>query len=226
MNENDDRQSEGTPSPPSPPPGPWLPPRLRARLEEAELEPIKASPASTIIGWSVILVLIGAVVGGVMAIRHNEAMKVKAAAAKAEAERLVAVADSIRQVQTADSLKAVAVADSIKAFQALPRWKQEVILAKLHPNADSLDAPPTDEEGHFVIDGGEFLFEDAANQAADAAKARTKLTIRVTPVVDGDNTSYHLYVGNFTHKAEAAFTANQLLQKGALTEANVVKLPK
>jgi len=227
MNENDDRQSEGPPEPPSPPPPaakPYLPPRLRQRLEEAELEPVKGSPAGAIAGWAIMIALIGAVVGGVMLIRHNEAMKAKAAAAQAEKERLAAVADSIARVKTADSLRAVAVADSAAAFKALPRWKQEVLLAKQHPDSSSTGI--SDEEGHFTIDGGSYLFDDAANQAVDAAKTATKLAVRMVPVTSGDNTTYHVYVGNFTHKAEAAFTANQLLQKGLLPQANVVKLEK
>ena len=225
MNENDDRQSEGPPSPPpSPTPGPWLPPRLRARLEEAAEEPIKGSAAGTIAGWSIMIALIGAVVGGVMLIRHNEAMKAKAAAQQAEKERLAAVADSIARVKTADSLRAVAVLDSTKAFQALPRWKQEVLLAKAHPDSSSTGI--SDEEGHFTIDGGTYLFDDAANQAMDAAKTSTKMAVRMVPVDADGNTSYHVYVGNFTHKAEAAFVANQLLQKGALPQAKVVKLEK
>jgi hypothetical protein len=224
MNENDDRQSEGPPSPPTPPARPYLPPRLRQRLEDAEAEPIKVSPAGAIAGWAIMIALIGAVVGGIMLIRHNEAMKAKAAADQAEKERLAAVADSIARVKTADSLRVVAVLDSTKAFQALPRWKQEVLLAKAHP--DSSSTAITDEEGHFAIDGGTYLFDDAANQAADAAKTATKMAVRMVPVDDNGNTTYHVYVGSFSHKAEAAFVANTLLQKGALPQAKVVKLEK
>ncbi|HTO89980.1 MAG TPA: SPOR domain-containing protein [Candidatus Sulfotelmatobacter sp.] len=223
MNENDDRQSEPPPPSQGPAPGAWLPPRLRQRLEDAEAEPIKTSATGTILGWAVLLAIIGAVVGGIMLIHHGEVVKAKAAAARAEQERLAAVADSIAGVRRADSLRAVAVADSIKAFEALPRWKQEVILAKLHPPSDSTTAV-TDAEGHYTLDVGSFLFEDPAKALVESAKTKTKLTLRVVPIEDEGNTTYHVYAGNFTHKAEASFTANQLLQKGIVPQADVITL--
>lgn len=202
--------------PPQPPPGDsgWLPPRLRDKLEQAEGERPKKSPAGLIVGLVVIVVLV--IVGWWFI--HSQQVK-----AKAEAERVAArakaVADSTARVYTADSLAAVARADSIAAFNKLPRWKQRQIIARqARAVGGAAAAGLEEEEGPFAIDVGEFLFEDGARTNAEALKASTKLAARVVRA----GGTYHVYLGRFDDREVAEKAASDLATKGLVEQARVV----
>lgn len=221
MSEGENKESAPDSPPPAIPPGAWLPPRLRDRLESADAPPPKSS-----FDWSGILALLlvaglaGAVVWWA---GQKRAVVKKAEAAKVESVRLAAVAESLAQVRAADSLKTVARADSAAAFLALPAWKQQERLTGVKGDGGG-PGPNLDEAGKFTIDAGTFLFEEPAQRAATAIKGGTKLEVRVVPVEADGTTSYHVYVGNFTERGAASYAADQLIAKGTAELAKVVKL--
>jgi hypothetical protein len=73
-----------------------------------------------------------------------------------------------------------------------------------------------------VIDAGSYLVIDAANNAAGALRAATKQPVKVAP--DTTEGNFHVYVGNYRVRGEAAFEAKRLFDAGKLEQANVVKL--
>src|SRR5678815_6075577 len=83
-----------------------------------------------------------------------------------------------------DSLKAVHRADSAAAFAALPAWKKAQILAGA--DTSQATAAATEETGHFVIDAGSFLFEDAAEKAASALRGATKVPVKIDSSTAGE----------------------------------------
>ena len=218
--------SEDRPSPPDsqePKKEVWIPPRLRAKIEEADGDDdfeVKKSPVGTIVGV-LVLVLILAAGGWFVATNVAKAKAKKAAEVAAEAARVAAEADSIARVKTADSLAAVARADSIAAFLKLPKWQQNKILGITSPE----ETDPS-EPGHFVIDAGSYLFDAPANTAAEALKPTTKLSVRVVPVGSGDDMSYHVYVGDFTVRGQADAAAKALIAGGVAKQAKVIAAPK
>ena len=216
MSEEQKSETGGTPPPPaSGAPGPWIPPRLRARLEMAdEPPPPSENPWLGYLAMAVIAAMIGGLVWWRIQKNHAEA---KEAADKAAADRRAVVADSLHSLAVLDSLKAVHRADSIAAFDKLPAWKKAQILA----GADTSQAGTGAEEaGHFTIDAGSYLFADAANSAAAALRGATKVPVKV----DSTEGSFHVYVGNYKVRGEAAFEAKRLFEAGKLEQANVVKL--
>jgi hypothetical protein len=220
MSEGENKESGPEAPPPSSAPGPWLPPRLRDRLEAADAPPPKtAGPLGGILATALVLGLAGAVFWWA---GQKRAVVKKAEEAKAAAALAAAVADSITQVRMADSLRTVARADSAAAFLALPAWKQQEILTGV--KGDGGSGANSDEAGKFVVDAGTYLFEEPAERAATAIKASTRMEVRVVPVEADGATSYHVYVGNFTQRGAAAHAADQLLAKGTADLARVVKL--
>jgi hypothetical protein len=197
-----------------------LPPRLRDRLQASQEPEPKSSPIGAILGVVTLLLVVGAVWFLVAANKAKTAAAAKAAAAAAAA-REAFTADSLRQVNTADSLLAAARADSVAAFMKLPKWRRDQLMGIATPGIDD----PT-QKGSFTIDAGSFLFEDPANAAVAAMKGKTTLEVRVVPVTDGGNTSYHVYVGKFSMRGAAQEAGDALLNKGVVNMANVVSLPK
>jgi len=221
MSEGENKESGPPAPPPTGTPGVWLPPRLRDRLEGADLPPPNKGKAD-LGGW-IAMLLVAALAAGVFwwAGARKEAAK-RAEQARAEEARLAAVAESLAAVRTADSLRAVARADSARAFLALPAWKQAEILAG--GAGASAGGANLDETGKFTIDAGTFLFEEPAQEAARALQAASKLTARVVPVEADGSTSYHVYLGDFRERGAALFAADGLLERGAAASARVVKL--
>lgn len=217
---SDEQKSDTGGTPPPPAPGPstkYMSPRLRARLEMADEPPPPSE--NPWLGW-LAMAVIAAMIGGLVywRIQKNHA-EAKEAAEKAAAERKVAIADSLHSLAVLDSLKAVHRADSAAAFAALPAWKKAQILS----GADtSQTAAAAEETGHFVIDAGTFLFADAADRAATALRGATKVPVKVAP--DSTAGNFHVYVGNYKVRGEAAFEAKRLFEAGKLEQANVVKL--
>lgn len=227
MSDEPKSETGGAPPPPAPgSPGPWLPPRLRDRLGQADEPPPPAE--NPLLGWLAMLV-IAAMVGGLVywKMQSTKAEK-KQAEIKAAADRAAAVQDSLARLATLDSLRAVARADSAAAFLRLPAWKQAALRAGRDTAATATaksEVAAAEETGRFAIDAGTFLFEDPANAAVASIKsAGVKLPIKVVPIESGGSTSYHVYVGDFKVKGEATYTANQLFEKGKLAQANVVKV--
>ncbi len=207
----------GTPPPAAGAPGPWIPPRLRARLEMAdEPPPPSENPLLGYIAMAVIAAMIGGLVYWRIQKSHAEA---KEAAEKAAADRRAVVADSLHSLAVLDSLKAVHRADSVAAFAALPAWKKALIVS----GADTSQAAATAEEtGHFTIDAGSYLFADAAEKAAATLRGATRVPVKVSS--DSTAGNFHVYVGNYKVRGEAAFEAKRLFDAGKLEQANVVKL--
>lgn len=225
-----------------------IPARLREKLGDAETsggggdewEPQKRSPVGMIV---TVVVIVAAAAGGWWWWSNQQAQK------RAEEERIAAaearaafVADSIASAQAfADS---VARADSIAAFEALPRSKQRQIIAERARAArqaagggatassgggaggTAAAAEEPEEEGPFALDAGQFLFEDAANRAAATLKESTGLDAVVRAVGSGDDATYHVYLGRYTSRSAATAAANDLLGKGSVPQARVVKAPK
>ncbi len=218
MTEPEDRESGAKPTePPQPKKSDegYLPPRLREKLDAAEdMGEEKRSPAGLIIGIVVVVVLV--LVGWWFF--HNQQVK-----AKAEAARVAAVAkaaaDSVARVRAADSLAAKARADSIAAFNALPKAKQRQIRLQLARAAGGTALAEMEKaEGPYVIDAGEFMFEEKAKTEAEALKNSTKLAARVAKV----GSSYHVYLGRFEMRAPAEKAASELAAKGLVEQATVV----
>lgn len=226
MNDEPDRPTPPQTPKPSDPPAPaprsdvWLPPRLRDRLESASAPEPKASPLGPILGV-VTLLIVGGLVWWMVQTNQAKAKAAAHAAQVAAAAAAAATADSLQRIHTADSLVAVARADSITAFLKLPKWKQNKILGIVTPGE-----PDLEEKGSFVLDAGSFLFEEPANKAMAAIQGSSKLAVRVVPVTDGGNTSYHVYVGHFATRGAAQGAADNLLTKGLVNQANVVLEPK
>ena len=216
----EDRDSGAKPPQPPPADTGWLPPRLRDKLEASKdqpTEPPKKSPAGLIVGLVVIVALV--IVGWWFI--HNQQVKAKAEAARVAA-REKAVADSTAAVRTADSLAVVARADSIAAFNKLPRSKQRQILIQQARAAGGTALADLEKaEGPYVIDAGEFMFEDKARTEAEALKTSTKLAARVAKV----GGTYHIYLGRFETRAPAERAAADLAAKGLVQEASVVATP-
>ena len=218
---SDEQKSDtgGTPTPPASSPAyKYMSPRLRARLETADEPPPPTE--NPWLGW-LAMAVIAAMIGGLVywRIQKNHA-EAKEAADKAAAERRLAVADSLHSVAVLDSLKAVHRADSVAAFAALPAWKKAQILAGA--DTSQAQAAAVEESGHFVIDAGTFLVADAANDAAAKLRSATKVAVKVAP--DTTEGNFHVYVGNYKVRGEAAFEAKRLFDAGKLEQANVVKL--
>lgn len=215
MSEPENREP-GTQPPPPPKRDeePWLPPRMRDKLDEAEREEGGQSP---VVGWIVGGVIVLAVIAGGWWFIHSRQVKAEAERAAAHA---AAVADSIARVRTADSLLAVARADSIAKFNALPKWKQNQIIAE-QARAAGKPIPAGIEVGPFTIDAGEYLFEDKAREEAAAFEASTKLSARVAL---GSRGAYHIYLGRFDDRDAARRTAAGLVSRALVPQATVVPL--
>jgi hypothetical protein len=210
MTDPKDRDSGAKPSGPAPGDSGYLPPRLRDKLGKPPEEPPKRSPAGLIIGVVVVVILI---VAGWWFM--NQRAKAQEEAAR-EAARAQAIADSIAAVRRADSLAAVARADSIEAFNALPRWRQrQVLIQQARERGEVIDPGP------FVIDAGEFLFEGAAREAAEALRASTDLSARVSRA----GGVYHVYLGRFETRAAARRAASNLTSRGLVELARVIPAP-
>jgi hypothetical protein len=219
MNQPKDRPQEPKPSSSPENPEVWLPPRLRERLEEGARPP---SRSSTILGWSVMILLLSGTAAGFAWVAHAHRVKAKAAAVAlaAQAARQVAIADSVLRAHVADSLVAVARADSVKSFLALPAWKRrELLLARGTPHALERARALGPDAGPFVIDAGRYLFADPAN--LEAANLRTRTGLPIT-VVQG-STAYHLYAGLYDDRDKARGDAMKLLADGALQAVIVPK---
>lgn len=227
----------------------WLPPRLRAKLDEAPDDddddvPQKSSPIGLII---TVLVFIGVIAGGWFFWQNYQAQQ-EAEAERIAAERAKVVADSLAAIARADSIAEAARQDSIDAFNALPRREQRRIIAEQEARARAAagggsatsagsgsgsgaspapaEPPPAPvESGPFALDAGQFLFEDAAQRAAGELGAATGLEAVVRPVGSGDNQTFHVYLGNFSGRAAAERKANELMSSGAVTQARVVRAP-
>jgi len=222
MSEEENKES-GSGSPPAGiPPGAWLPPRLRDRLEGADLPPPNKGKVD-LSGWIAMLVVVGLAAGVFWWAGQRKQAAKRVEEARREQVRLAAVAESLAAVRTADSLRTVARADSARAFLALPAWKQAEILAG-KPGGDAATGTNLDEAGKFTIDAGTFLFEEPAQEAANAIQASSNLKARVVPVEADGSTSYHVYVGDFSQRGAAAFAADRLLERGTAATARVVKL--
>lgn len=220
MSDEQKGDTGGTPPPPAPGAAyKYMSPRLRARLENAdEPPPPTENPWLGYLAMAVIAAMIGGLVFWRMQKNHAEA---KEAAAKASAERAVVVADSLKSLAVLDSLKAVHRADSAATFAALPAWKKAQMLAG---SDTSQAATAAEETGRFVIDAGSYLFADAANSAATALRSATKQPVRVAADSTEGNATFHVYVGNYKVRGEAAFEAKRLFDTGKLEQANVVKI--
>jgi hypothetical protein len=246
MNESDDVKKD--PAPQKPGADYRLPARLRDKLEDAgpgtdkDWRPKKRAPVNAIIA---VVVLIAVVAGGWWWYQSEQArQREREEIAAAEEARRQAVADSIAAaVAYADSVAEAARADSIAAFDALPRWRQQQILAAQAraaapatgqapgaAPAPRAAAPPAEEApqetGPFVLDVGQYLFEDPARRAADALKESTGLDATVGTVGSGDNLSYRVYLGRFSNRADAVRAANDLIGKSAMPQARVVPAPR
>lgn len=217
MSEEQKSDTGGTPPPPAPTVPKYMSPRLRARLEMSdEPPPPSENPWLGYLAMAVIVAMIGGLVYWRIQKNHAEA---KEAADKAAADRRLVVADSLHSLAVLDSLKAVHRADSAAAFAALPAWKKAQILAGAGSDT-SQAAVAAEETGHFTIDAGSYLFADAASNAAAALRGATKVPVKV----DSTEGSFHVYVGNYKVRGEAAFEAKRLFEAGKLEQANVVKL--
>jgi hypothetical protein len=222
MSDTEDRPKPPESSEPKKESEVWIPPRLRAKIEEAESdeEPTQKSPVGTIVGVVVLVLILSA--GGWLVVTNVAKAKAKKLAEEAAAAaQAAAVADSIQRVHVADSLAVVARADSIAAFMKLPKWQQNKILGIKSPE----ETDPT-EPGNFVIDAGSYMFDTPANAAAEALKPTTKLSVRVVPVGTGDDMSYHVYVGQFGVRGDADAAAKTLIAGGVARQAKVVTVPK
>ena len=217
MSEEQKSDTGGTPPAPAPVPK-YMSPRLRARLEMSdEPPPPSENPWLGYLAMAVIVAMIGGLVYWRIQKNHAEA---KEAADKAAADRRLVVADSLHSLAVLDSLKAVHRADSAAAFAALPAWKRAQILAGADTSQTQTAA--AEESGHFVIDAGTYLVADAAERAATALRGATKVPVKVAP--DTTEGNFHVYVGNYRVRGEAAFEAKRLFDAGKLEQANVVKL--
>src|SRR5258706_3957494 len=115
VTEPEDRESKSsTPKPPDTLGG-NLPPRLREKLmEAAEKDSGDGMGKSPVVGLTLAVLVIGAVVGFVWWLIHSDQVKKAAEAARAAASaRAIAAADSLDAAARADSLAAAARADSI-----------------------------------------------------------------------------------------------------------------
>lgn len=249
---NESKEPEKEPAAGKPAADYRIPSRLREKLggtgspgESDEWEPPKRSPIGAIVA---VIVVVAAAAGGwwwwsnEQARKRDEAQRIAA-----EEARAAFVADSIVTARAfADS---VARADSIAAFEALPRWRQRQIIAERERAARAAagggatstggasasggggtapaqtQAEP-EEAGPFALDAGQFLFEDAANRAATTLGESTGLETVVRAVGSGDNATYHVYLGNYSSRSAATAAANDLLGKGAVAQARVVRAPR
>lgn len=235
MSGSEDQEKESAPEEQS---GDYrLPARLRDKLGEEDTsggdwEPPKRSPVGAII---TIIIILAVIAGGWLLFKNHQAQ------VKAEADRIAAikarekaVADSLAAERAlADSLAAVARADSIAAFKKLPKWKQRQVIAA-QAKAEGKDTKTAlkeaaeevpMEEGPFVLDAGQYLFDGPANQAAAALKA-AGLDATVKTVGSGDNEVFHVYVGKYSTRSAAVKAANELIAKGTAPQARVVPAPK
>lgn len=242
---NESKEPEKEPAAEKPAVDYRIPARLREKLGDSapsgggdEWEPPKRSPVGAIV---TVVIIVAAAAGGWWWWSNQQAQK------RAEEERIAAaearaafVADSTARAQAfADS---VARADSIAAFEALPRAQQRRIIAEQQRAArqaggggaatsGGAGAPAEtpaepEEEGPFALDAGQFLFEDAANRAAATLRESTGLEAAVRAVGSGDDATYHVYLGSYSTRSAATAAANDLLGKGTVPQARVVRAPR
>ena len=249
---NESKEPEQEPAAEKPAVDYRIPARLRDKLGEPatsgggdEWEPQKRSPVGAIV---TVVIIVAAAAGGWWWWSNQQAQKrAEEARIAAEQARAAFVADSIAAAQAfADS---VALADSIAAFEALPRWRQRQIIAEKERaarqaagggtaagsgaagggSAAGATAPAEpeapEESGPFALDAGQYLFEDAANRAAATLKESTGMEAVVRAVGSGDDATYHVYLGRYSSRSAATAAANDLLGKGTVPQARVVKAP-
>lgn len=226
-------------------PSPYISPKLREKLEGPESGEPTGSRWSGITGWILVIVVFGALGGGLWALYQSNLTRDRA---KAEAARRAAAADSARVAARADSMRAVAdsaaklvaqtpgaktgsssgsapVAGSAAgarppAISGAASGGSPKPAATTAPGATAAPRAPS----QYGIDVGTYLSEDRARELQSELATSTGLSGKVVSKDEGGTTVYHLVLGSFGSKAAAAAKADELSSKGLITEARVVPI--
>lgn len=211
-------------------------PRLRAKLEEPDVELEREGPPP----WLGIVLAV-LVIGGGAAL--FTAMRTGAAREKAEAERLAreraaaAVAESTANAARIDSMRAAAraAADSLAKLGKGPLSRPPAPAGGSTPRAAAA-AEPTEagqaapaepavvEKGPFGIDVGAYLAEDRAVSELARLNEATGLKGRVVARDEGGGNLYHVVLGSYSTRAAAVKRAESLFGRALVEQAVVTPL--
>jgi len=234
------------PQQPAPPEKPWISPRLRDKLGDADPGTPKEGPAPWV-GILLVLLVFGGGAGLFVAMRSGAAKQ------KVEAERIAqqraaeAAAESTANAARIDSMKAVAAAraaaDSAAgigkpgsaAGQASASAKPAATggatagssRAAATPPAGGDAAPATPrvvEKGPFGLDVGSFLAEERATSELARLTSATGLKGRVVARNEDGGDVYHVVLGSFATRAAADKRAESLVARSLVNQAQSVAL--
>ena len=232
------------PQQPAPPEKPWISPRLRDKLGDADPGTPKEGPAPWV-GILLVLLVFGGGAGLFVAMRSGAAKQ------KVEAERIAqqraaeAAAESTANAAKIDSMRAVsaarAAADSAAgkgkpAGQASASAKPATTggatggsarAAAATPPGGGDAAPATPkvvEKGPFGLDVGSFLAEERATSELARLAAATGLTGKVVTRNEDGGDVYHVVLGSFATRAAADKRAESLVARSMVNQAQSVAL--
>lgn len=220
----------GNPPDSTPPDQPWISPRLRAKLDDPELDTPREGPPPWIGIVLALLVVAGG--AGLFVAMRTGAAKQKADAVRIARERAeAAAAESLANVARIDSMRTAALAAAESAGIKPPAppsaaaAKPRVTATSTPPAASGgAAAPPAEpkvvEKGPFGIDIGTFLDEERAKSELEKASAATGLTGSVVTRED----VFHVVLGSFPSRSAADKRAEALVGRGLVNQAQSISL--
>jgi hypothetical protein len=87
-------------------------------------------------------------------------------------------------------------------------------------------AAPAANATAYGVGVASYLDEDRANVERERLTASTTLSAIVMPYEDSGTTMYRVVIGRWPSASEAERAANDLLERGAINEARVMRLPR
>ena len=232
------------PQQPAPTEKPWISPRLRDKLGDAEPGAPKEGPGPWV-GIVLVLLVIGGG-AGLFATMRSGAAKQKVEAERIARERVAeAAAESTANAAKIDSMRAVAAARSAAdsaagkgkpAGQASASAKPATTggatggsarAAAATPPGGGDAAPATPkvvEKGPFGLDVGSFLAEERATSELARLAAATGLTGKVVTRNEDGGDVYHVVLGSFATRAAADKRAESLVARSMVNQAQSVAL--
>ena len=231
------------PQQPAPTEQPWISPRLRDKLGDAEPGAPKEGPAPWV-GIVLVLLVIGGGAGLFVTMRSGaerqkaDAERIareRAAAAAAESTANTAKIDSMRAVAAARATADSAAGIGKPAGQASAPAKPATAGGATGGSARAAATPPAGgdaapatpkvvEKGPFGLDVGTFLAQERASSELARLSTATGLNGKVVTRNEDGGDVYHVVLGSFATRAAADKRAESLVARSLVNQAQSVKL--